>query len=118
VTDQIPTEGRFDPRTHAMITAWQKSQGLLEIGFLGESQLIAFLEKVTPAKRPRETEFDARQQAERAESGLQLSEQDRKRVQVALNSLGHEIPTATGFLDYPIHLPATVGTDFLAGRGG
>jgi putative peptidoglycan binding protein len=49
------------------------------------------------ARHARETELDARQQAERAESGLQLSEKDRKRVQVALNSLGHEIPTATGF---------------------
>jgi peptidoglycan hydrolase-like protein with peptidoglycan-binding domain len=37
------------------------------------------------------------EQAERAEAGLKLSEQDRKRVQVALNSLGHEIPTATGY---------------------
>jgi peptidoglycan hydrolase-like protein with peptidoglycan-binding domain len=28
---------------------------------------------------------------------LNLSEQDRKRVQVALNSLGHPIPTVTGY---------------------
>jgi chemotaxis protein histidine kinase CheA len=40
---------------------------------------------------------EIRQQAERAEAGLNLSEQDRKRVQVALNSLGHKIPTATGY---------------------
>jgi Putative peptidoglycan binding domain len=39
----------------------------------------------------------AREQAERAEAALNLSEQDRKRVQVALNSLGHKIPTATGY---------------------
>jgi hypothetical protein len=40
---------------------------------------------------------EAKQQAERGEAGLNLSEQDRKRVQVALNSLGHEIPTATAY---------------------
>jgi Putative peptidoglycan binding domain len=43
------------------------------------------------------SDAEIRQQAERAEAGLNLSEQDRKRVQVALNSLGHEIPTATGY---------------------
>jgi hypothetical protein len=43
------------------------------------------------------SDAEIRQKAERAEAGLNLSEQDRKRVQVALNSLGHEIPTATGY---------------------
>jgi flagellar biosynthesis GTPase FlhF len=43
------------------------------------------------------SDAEVREQAERAEAGLKLSEQDRKRVQVALNSLGHEIPTATGY---------------------
>src|SRR5205814_1566592 len=36
-------------------------------------------------------------QAEKAEAALALSEQDRKRVQVALNSLGYEMPTVTGY---------------------
>src|SRR5205807_22145 len=36
-------------------------------------------------------------QAEKTEAALALSEQDRKKVQVALNSLGHEMPTVTGY---------------------
>ena len=95
---EIPTAtGHFGPGTRAMITAWQKKQGLPETGFLNESQLVALREQATLAKRADETKLDARQQAERAEADLKLSEQDRKRVQVALNSLGHEIPTATGY---------------------
>ena len=39
----------------------------------------------------------ARDKAEKAEVALKLSEQDRKRVQVALNSLGHKIPAVTGY---------------------
>ena len=30
-------------------------------------------------------------------AGLKLSEQERKRVQVALNSLGYKMPTVTGY---------------------
>ncbi len=37
------------------------------------------------------------EQAEKTEAALALSEQDRKKVQVALNSLGHEMPTVTGY---------------------
>ena len=43
------------------------------------------------------SDAEVRQQAERAEADLNLHEQDRKRVQVALNSLGHEISTVTGY---------------------
>jgi len=43
------------------------------------------------------SDAEVRTQAERAEARLKLSDQDRKRVQVALNSLGHKIPTATGY---------------------
>ena len=43
------------------------------------------------------SDAEVREQAERAEVDLKLSEQDRKRVQVALNALGHAIPTATGY---------------------
>ena len=43
------------------------------------------------------SDAEVRQQAERAEADLNLYEQDRKRVQVALNSLGHEISTVTGY---------------------
>jgi peptidoglycan hydrolase-like protein with peptidoglycan-binding domain len=95
---QIPTAtGHFGPQTRALITAWQKKQGLPETGFLDESQLVALHEQATLAKRADQAKPATREQAERAESGLNLSEQDRKRVQVALNSLGHEIPTATGY---------------------
>jgi peptidoglycan hydrolase-like protein with peptidoglycan-binding domain len=94
----IPTAtGYFGPRTRAMITAWQKKQGLSETGYLDASQLVALREQATLAKHTDEANLDARQQAERAEAGLSLSEQDRKKVQVALNSLGHPIPTATGY---------------------
>src|SRR4029077_3670063 len=44
-----------------------------------------------------ESGVEGRGQAEKAEASLALSEQDRKSVQVALNSLGHEIPTVTGY---------------------
>jgi hypothetical protein len=43
------------------------------------------------------SDAEGRVQAERAEADLKLSEQDRKGVQVALNSLGHKIPTVTGY---------------------
>jgi hypothetical protein len=43
------------------------------------------------------SDSEVRAQAERAEIDLKLSEQDRKRVQVALDALGHNIPTATGY---------------------
>jgi peptidoglycan hydrolase-like protein with peptidoglycan-binding domain len=95
---EIPTaKGHFGPRTRAMISAWQKKQGLPETGFLDESQLVVLLGQATLARRAEETELDARQQPEKSEADLNLSEQDRKRVQVALNSLGHQIPTATGY---------------------
>jgi hypothetical protein len=43
------------------------------------------------------SDAEVREHAERAEVDLKLSEQDRKRVQVALNALGHSIPTPTGY---------------------
>jgi peptidoglycan hydrolase-like protein with peptidoglycan-binding domain len=43
------------------------------------------------------SDSEVRAQAERAEVDLKLSEQDRKRVQVALDALGHTNPTATGY---------------------
>jgi peptidoglycan hydrolase-like protein with peptidoglycan-binding domain len=95
---EIPTAtGHFGPRTRAMITAWQKKQGLPETGYLDASQLAALRGQATQAKRADEAKLDARQQPEWAEAALNLSEQDRKRVQVALNSLGHEMPTVTGY---------------------
>jgi peptidoglycan hydrolase-like protein with peptidoglycan-binding domain len=45
--------------------------------------------------RPR-PEADVRQQAEKAEVALNLSDTERKRVQAALTALGHEVP-ATGY---------------------
>ena len=95
---EIPTvTGHFGPRTRAMITAWQKKQGLPETGYLDASQLAALREQAAQPKRADEVKLDARQQPERVEAALNLSEQDRKRVQVALNSLGHEMPTVTGY---------------------
>jgi len=51
----------------------------------------------TAAESKPKSDAEVRKQAERAEAGLNLSEQDRKGVQVALNSLGYKIPTATGY---------------------
>jgi peptidoglycan hydrolase-like protein with peptidoglycan-binding domain len=95
---EMPTAtGYFGPRTRAMIKAWQKEQSLPETGYLDANQLTVLHDQANQTKRPNETKLDARQQAEKAEAGLNLSEQDRKRVQVALNSLGHEFPTVTGY---------------------
>jgi hypothetical protein len=46
--------------------------------------------------KPR-SDAEARAQAEKAEAGLKLSEQDRKEVQRALNVLGHSMPQITGY---------------------
>jgi peptidoglycan hydrolase-like protein with peptidoglycan-binding domain len=78
-----------------MITAWQNKQGLPETGFLDNSQLLALHEQAAQARRVDQAKPAAA--PEKAEAGLNLSEQDRKKVQMALNSLGHPIPTATGF---------------------
>jgi peptidoglycan hydrolase-like protein with peptidoglycan-binding domain len=92
---QVPATGYFGPVTRAAIAAWQNKQGLPETGFLNESQLLALHEQAAPTKRGDQAKPVA-QQPEKVEAALNLSEQDRKKVQVALNSLGHPIPTATG----------------------
>lgn len=100
---EFPTvTGYFGSRTRAMITAWQKKQGLPETGYLDAPQLAALQAQATQAKRADEkrgdeAKLDTPQQPEKAEAALNLSEQDRKKVQVALNSLGHEMPTVTGY---------------------
>ena len=92
---QTPATGSFGPITRSMITAWQNKQGLPETGFLDNSQLLALHEQAAQARRVDQAKLAAA--PEKAEAGLNLSEQDRKKVQMALNSLGHPIPTATGF---------------------
>jgi peptidoglycan hydrolase-like protein with peptidoglycan-binding domain len=95
---EIPTAtDHFGPRTREMIKAWQTKQGLPATGFLDKPQFVALREQATLANRADETKLHAQQQAEKTEAGLKLSEQDRKSVQVALNALGHPIPTATGY---------------------
>ncbi|MCW5744615.1 MAG: peptidoglycan-binding protein [Alphaproteobacteria bacterium] len=96
------TTGFIGPRTRAMITAWQKKQGLPETGYLNEAQYTLLQQQAAQAlarydaeqKRP---ESDLRQ-AEAEEAALRLSEQDRKRVQVALSSLGHVVGATTGYI--------------------
>ncbi len=78
---QIPATGFFGPITRAMIADWQKTQGLPSSGFLDAAQLATLCAKTAPAE---------------AEAGLNLSERDHKRVQLALTALGHQTP-ATGF---------------------
>ena len=90
---EVPATGYFGPITRKMIAAWQKTQGLPETGFLDRPQLAALTAQATPAPDPAE---QARHDAQQAEAALNLSEQDRKRVQTALTALGHEVP-ATGY---------------------
>lgn len=106
--DVRATSGTFGPRTRAMIAAWQRKQGLPETGYLTSAQLAALQQQAAPmlAKyddaqgkpeaAPRKNEGDT-QSPEITEAALRLSEQERKRVQVALNSLGHDIGGATGY---------------------
>jgi peptidoglycan hydrolase-like protein with peptidoglycan-binding domain len=94
---QVLLTGFFGPTTRSMIAAWQKKHGLPETGFLDEPQLLALHEQATPVKRADPTKAPTPQQAEKAEAALNLSEQDRKKVQVALNALGHSMPSPTGF---------------------
>lgn len=81
----VSATGYFGPITRSMIAAWQKTQGLPDTGFLDATQFATLGGQVPP-------EADARQ----AEAVLNLSDQDRKRVQVALTALGHAVPT-TGY---------------------
>jgi len=106
--DVRSTSGTFGPRTRAMIAAWQKKQGLPETGYLTAAQLATLQQQAAPAlaryddaqrkpdATPRGNE-DEGQPPEAAEGALRLSEQDRRRVQVALNALGHDIGGVTGF---------------------
>ena len=43
------TDGDFGPRTRAMITAWQKTQGLPETGYLTEAQLATLRQQAAAA---------------------------------------------------------------------
>ncbi|MBS0220597.1 MAG: peptidoglycan-binding protein [Proteobacteria bacterium] len=81
----VSATGYFGPITRSMISAWQKTQGLPDTGFLDATQFATLGGQVPP-------EAEARQ----AEVALNLSDQDRKRVQVALTALGHTVPT-TGY---------------------
>ncbi len=90
---QTPATGYFGPITRAMIADWQKAQGLPPSGFLNSLQLATLYAQTPPAA------FDAGQKkldAQQVEAGLNLSERDHKRVQVALTALGHQTP-ATGY---------------------
>ena len=91
----VPSTGYFGPVTRAAVAAWQNKQGLPETGFLNEAQLLALHEQAAPTKRGDQAK-PVVQQPEKVEAALSLSEQDRKKVQVALNALGHPIPAATG----------------------
>ena len=92
---QTPATGYFGPITRSMITAWQNKQGVPETGFLDNSQLLALHEQAAQARRVDQAKPAAA--PEKAEAGLNLSEQDRKKVQMALNSLGHPISTDSFF---------------------
>ena len=59
------TDGAFGPRTRAMITAWQKTQGLPETGYMTEAQLATLRQQAAAAlakydQRPRRVKEDPR----------------------------------------------------------
>jgi peptidoglycan hydrolase-like protein with peptidoglycan-binding domain len=82
----VPTTGYFGPITRKMIAAWQKTQGLPATGFLDTSQLATlFAMERTKLEGPR------------AEAALNLSDQDRRKVQAALTMLGHDVPRTGHF---------------------
>jgi peptidoglycan hydrolase-like protein with peptidoglycan-binding domain len=82
----VPTTGYFGPISRKMIAAWQKAQGLPETGFLDASQLTAlYAMERTKLEAPR------------AEAALNLSDQDRRKVQAALTALGHDVPRTGHF---------------------
>ncbi|HJQ57529.1 MAG TPA: serine/threonine-protein kinase, partial [Vineibacter sp.] len=95
------TAGVFGPRTRAMIAAWQKAQGWPETGFLTAAQHEVLQQQAASALAKRDEgqrKAGADVRPEAAEAALQLSEADRKRVQVALTALGHEVGATTGFI--------------------
>ena len=95
----VPATGYFGSITRSMITAWQKTQTLPETGFLDAAQL-AKLAPPAVAEKPAAAENKSepsKLDAQRAEAALNLSDKDRKRIQVALTALGHEIPTTGHF---------------------
>jgi peptidoglycan hydrolase-like protein with peptidoglycan-binding domain len=91
--DEVPTTAYFGPITRAAISAWQKRQGLSETGYLDAAELAALYAQGAGAERRAQPAVpDARQ----SEAAVNLSDQDRKRVQAALTLLGHDVP-ATGY---------------------
>jgi peptidoglycan hydrolase-like protein with peptidoglycan-binding domain len=91
--DEVPTTAYFGPITRAAISAWQKRQGLPETGYLDAAELAALYAQGAGAERRAQPAVpDARQ----SEAAVNLSDQDRKRVQAALTLLGHDVP-ATGY---------------------
>jgi peptidoglycan hydrolase-like protein with peptidoglycan-binding domain len=90
---EVPVTGYFGPITRSMITAWQRTQGLPETGFLDVPQLAALYAQPVPTGDVAER---IKLDAQRTEAALNLSDQERKRVQVTLTALGHEVPT-TGY---------------------
>jgi peptidoglycan hydrolase-like protein with peptidoglycan-binding domain len=86
---EVPTTGYFGPITRGAITAWQKTQGLPATGFLDQAQLAALGARAAPSEQ-------AKPEPQQGEAALNLSDEDRKRVQAALTTLGQEVPT-TGY---------------------
>ena len=89
----VPVTGYFGPITRSMITAWQKTRGLPETGFLDASLLAALYAQAEPAGDVGE---QVKLDAQRTEAALNLTDQERKRVQATLTALGHDVPV-TGY---------------------
>ena len=90
--EEVPTTAYFGPITRAAISAWQKRQGLPETGFLDRSQFAALQAQAATAERKVEQKADAGH----VEAAMNLSDQDRKRVQATLTLLGHDV-SVTGY---------------------
>jgi peptidoglycan hydrolase-like protein with peptidoglycan-binding domain len=83
--------GTFGPRTRAAIAAWQKQQGLPETGFLTAIQLANLRQQAAAALAKYDEDQKKLETSRSVEAALHLSDDDRKRVQVALGALGHDI---------------------------
>jgi peptidoglycan hydrolase-like protein with peptidoglycan-binding domain len=87
----VPATGYFGQITRAKITDWQKAQGLPPSGYLDSLQLRALQAQAASAGR----DAGSTKMTPQADVALNLSEQQRKEVQVALTALGHPV-NATG----------------------
>ncbi|TWT14792.1 protein kinase [Reyranella sp. CPCC 100927] len=79
--------------------AWMSFRPAVEAPRQGQSAVLPPQEDAArkPVEDKAKADSEARRQAEAAEAALRLSEQDRRRVQIALTSLGHDTRGSDGY---------------------